>query len=151
IILSHEEGHQAFPYWHAQIIGIYHVMVWLKIQGGLTDARQMDILFVRWFGLDSAEGRSGWRARRMHSVGFMPDTDVLGPAFGFLDPREVIQMVHLIPDFVSGHMKELMTGPSTALQTCRPDGEYKQYYVAMFSDRDLFMWYRGGGVGHLGT
>ncbi|KAH8981983.1 hypothetical protein EDB86DRAFT_2812530 [Lactarius hatsudake] len=131
IVLSHEEGHQAFPYWHARIIGIYHVMVQLKVQGGLTDPRRMDVLFVRWFGLDSVEGRSGWRARRMHSVGFLPDTDVLGPAFGFLDPSEVIRMVHLIPDFVSGRTKELLIGPSMALRTCHPDGEYKQYYVAM--------------------
>ena len=84
----------------------------------LTDVQRMDVLFVRWFGLDSI---GGWRAQRMHSLGFLPDTDALGPAFGFLDPNEVIRMVHLIPDFVSGRT------------------------------HDLFMRYRGGGVGHLGT
>ncbi|KAH9021904.1 hypothetical protein EDB85DRAFT_2152096 [Lactarius pseudohatsudake] len=60
-------------------------------------------------------------------------------------------MVHLIPDFCSGRTTELLSGRSLAIQTHHPDGEYKQYYIAIFSDRDLFMRYRGGGVGHLGT
>lgn len=67
IVLSHEdssEEHPAFPYWHARIISIYHVMVRQKTQGntGLTDPIRMDVLFVRWFGLDSVGGRSGWHA-----------------------------------------------------------------------------------------
>jgi hypothetical protein len=88
----------------------------------------MDVLFVRWFGLDSI---GGWRAQQMHSVGFLPDTDTLGPAFGFLDPDEVIRMVHLIPDFVSGRTQDLLSRPSVAIQTPHADGEYKQYYVGM--------------------
>jgi hypothetical protein len=135
IVLAHEddsESKPAFPYWHARIVKIYHVMVRQKIQGtGLTEPRRMDVLFVRWFGLDSVDGHSGWRARRMHSVGFLPDTDTLGPAFGFLDPMQVIRMVHLIPDFASGRTNELLSGPSMAIQTDHPDGEYKQYYVGM--------------------
>jgi hypothetical protein len=88
IVLSHEDSSEeqpAFPYWHARIIGIYHVMVRQKTQGntGLTDPRRMDVLFIRWFGLDSVEGRSGWRARQMHSVGFLPDTDALGLHLAF--------------------------------------------------------------------
>lgn len=135
IVLSHEEnseGRQPFPYWHARIVGIYHVMIQLKNEDGLglTDARRMDILHVRWFGFDSAEGRSGWHARRLHSVGFLPDTDALGPAFGFLDPNEVIRMVHLIPDFASGRTKDLLGGSSMAFRDRHPDGEYKLYYVA---------------------
>lgn len=140
MVLSHEDGSEerpAFPYWHARIVGIYHVMVRQRTQGntGLTDPRRMDVLLVRWFGLDSGEGRSGWCARRMHSIGFLPDTDALGPAFGFLDPSEVIRMVHLIPDYVSGRTKDLLSGSSMAIQTRHPDGEYKSYYVAMYVRR----------------
>ena len=89
MVLAHEddssEAAPAFPYWHAWIVGIYHVMVRQRIPGGttLTDVQRMDVLLVRWFGLDSF---GGWRAQWMHSVGFLPDTDILGPAFGFLDP-----------------------------------------------------------------
>jgi hypothetical protein len=133
MVLAHEdsgEGAPAFPYWHARIVGIYHAMVRQRIPGGtmLTDVQRMDVLFVRWFGLDSI---GGWRAQRMHSVGFLPDTDALGPAFGFLDPAEVIRMVHMIPDFVLGHTQDLLSGPSMAIKTPYEDGEYRQYYVGM--------------------
>jgi hypothetical protein len=143
IVLAHEDGSEstpAFPYWHARIVGIYHVMVRQKTQGGmgLTDPQRMDVLLVRWLGLDSV-GQSGWRAQRMHSVGFLPDTDALGPAFGFLDPSEVIRMVHLIPDFSSGRTKELLSGPSMAIQTHHQDGEYKQHYVGMYVQDHLLV------------
>ena len=75
----------------------------------------MDVLFVRWFGFDSPDGQSGWHAQQMYKVGFLPDTDVHGPAFGFLDPNEVIQMVHMIPDFSFIRTRELLTGQSMAI------------------------------------
>ncbi len=137
IVLSHEdssEGQPAFPYWHARIIGIYHFMVRQRIKGtpGLTPPSRMDVLFVRWFGFDSADGQSGWGAQRMHTVGFLPDTNSHGPAFGFLDPEEVIRMVHLIPAFSFVRVNNLMTGPSMAVCAPHPDGEYPVYYVAMY-------------------
>ena len=67
----------------------------------------------------------------MHKVGFLPDTDAHGPAFGFLDPKEVIQMVHLIPDFTSVKTNELLTGESMAMPEPDLDGEYPTYRVAM--------------------
>ena len=74
-------------------------------------------------------------------------------------------MVHLIPDFSAIHTKALLTRDSIAIESPHPDGECPVYYVAMyidfhqilshpvprFSDRDLFMRYCGGGVGHLAT
>ena len=135
MVLSHEEdkdGHPPFPYWHARIVGIYHFMVQQRTDGGeLSAPSQMDVLFVRWFGFDSDDGRSGWRARHMHKVGFLPETNVYGPAFGFLDPSLVIRMVHLIPDFASDRTKALLTGKSIAMPDPHPDGEYSFYYVAM--------------------
>jgi hypothetical protein len=61
MVLAHEDSSEAtlaFPYWHARIVGIYHVMVRQRIPGGtmLTDVQRMDVLFVRWFGLDSISG-----------------------------------------------------------------------------------------------
>jgi hypothetical protein len=136
MVLSHEEGvggRAAFPYWHARIIGIYHFMVCERTEGeaGLSSPSQMDVLLVRWLGFDSPDGQSGWRARQLHKVGFLPDTDVHGPAFGFLDPREVIWMVHLIPDFASIRTKDLLTRQSIAILDSDLDGEYPMYYVAM--------------------
>ena len=135
MVLSHEdsiEGRPGFPYWHARIIGIYHLMVQERTEGaGLSPPTQMDVLFVRWFGFDSPDGQSGWRAQQMHKIGFLPDTDSQGPAFGFLDPNQVIRMVHLIPDFSSIRTKELLTGKSMAIRDPDPEGEYPVYYVAM--------------------
>jgi hypothetical protein len=98
----------------------------------LTDPLQMNILFVHWFGMDSPDGQSGWGAQWMHKVGFLPDTDAHGPAFGFLDPNKVIRMVHMIPVFSSVCVKNLITGPSMATCDPHPDGEYPVYYVAMY-------------------
>ena len=97
----------------------------------LGPSLQMDVLFVHWFGFDSPDGQSGWHARQMHKVGFLPDTDVHGPAFGFLDPNEVVWMVHLILDFTSVCTKELLTGQSMADPDPHPKGKYSVYYVAM--------------------
>ena len=108
-------------------------MVQEKTDGGaeLGPSLRMDVLFIRWFGFDSPDGQSGWHARQMHKVGFLPDTDAHGPAFGFLDPNEVIHMVHLIPDFASIRTKELLTGQSMAVPDPHLEGEYPVYYVAM--------------------
>ena len=103
-------------------------------------------------------------------MGFLPDTDEYGPAFGFLDPSQVLQMVHLILDFTAVCTKELLTGDSIAIDSPHPDRECPVYYVAMcvpilfigsllthppppprFSDQDIFMRYHGRGVGHLAT
>ena len=65
LILSHEDGtddHPPFPYWHARVIGIYHVMVQQKTEGGHSLPSRMDFLFVHWFGFDSPDGQSSWRA-----------------------------------------------------------------------------------------
>jgi hypothetical protein len=173
IVLSHQDeadGHTAFPYWHARIFGIYHFIVCKKTEGntGLSPSSQMDILLVCWFGFDSPDNQSDWGAWQLHKVGFLPDTDEFGPAFGFLDPSQVLWMVHLIPDFTAVCTNELLTGDSIAIDSPHPDRECPVYYVAMcvlilfigsllththprFSAWDIFMWYHGGGVRHLAT
>jgi hypothetical protein len=88
MVLSHEDGLDgcaAFPYWHARIVGIYHFMVCERTEGetGLTPPSQMDVLLVRWFGFDLPNGQSGWGARQLHKVSFLPDTDEHGPMFSF--------------------------------------------------------------------
>jgi hypothetical protein len=92
---------------------------------------RIDILFVRWFDFCSIDGDSGWRARRLHKIQFLPDDDSQGPAFGFLDPNEVIRMVHTIPDFSSDRTKELWVNPRVAKRDSHSDGEYPIYYIAM--------------------
>jgi hypothetical protein len=139
MVLSHEDGidgRPAFPYWHARIIKIFHLMVRERTdgendEGGVGPPVRMDILFVRWYGFDSPDGQSGWGARQLHRIGFLPDTDDDSHAFGFLDPNEVLQMVHLIPDFTTARTKTLLTGDSVAIPEPHAEGEYPVYYVAM--------------------
>jgi hypothetical protein len=142
MVLSHEdgvEGRPAFPYWHARIIRIYHVMVLERTEGelDLSSPLQMDVLLVCWFGFDSPDGQSGWGARQLHKVGFLPDSDIHGPAFGFLDPTEVLRMVHLILDFSAVCTNDLLTGNSIAIQSPHPDGKYLVYYVCYKSTTRL--------------
>ena len=135
IVLSHEDhelGEPPFPYWHACIIGIYHVMVCQRKDGSITKPERMDMLLVRWLGLDSPNGQTGWGAQRMHTVGFLPDDNTQGPPFGFLDPNAVIRMVHLIPVYDMGHTRNLLQMPSIADQSHgHEDGEFEAYYVGM--------------------
>jgi hypothetical protein len=49
----------------------------------------MEFLWVGWFGRDPG-WCSGWKARRLDSVGFIPEEDP--DAFGFLDPGQCCRL-----------------------------------------------------------
>ncbi|KAG2030227.1 hypothetical protein BDR03DRAFT_813570, partial [Suillus americanus] len=68
-------------------------------------------------------------------------------AFGFLDPDVVIWGTHLILAFEKGHNNGLL--PESFVR-CEADlgTDRLNFYVNTFIDRDMFMHYRGGGVGH---
>ncbi|GBE82229.1 hypothetical protein SCP_0406120 [Sparassis crispa] len=134
MVLSHEDGEDAdqHPYWLLPIS---------------RQPQHMDFLWVRWFGRDlTAPG--GFETRRLHRVGFV-DIDDYKP-FGFLNPDEVLRGVHLIPAFAHGRTSDLLP-PSIARHSEDNDEDWLFYYVNMFFDRDMFMRYLGGGVGHKGT
>ncbi|KAJ7077570.1 hypothetical protein C8R44DRAFT_911496, partial [Mycena epipterygia] len=57
----------------------------------------------------------------------------------------VIRGAHIIPAFAWGKTKELLAHGSVET-TDEEDWQY--YYVNFFVDRDMYMRYRGGGVGH---
>jgi hypothetical protein len=92
------------------------------------------------------------------------DQDSLGEAFGFLDPDSVIHRVHIIPAFAYSRTDTLL-GPSFVRKEEDLDMDWHYYYVNMyvlifkknyishcstyrFVDRDIFMRFRGGGIGH---
>ena len=64
----------------------------------------------------------------MHRVGFLPP-DVPG-AFGFLDPAEVIQGVHMIPAFAYETTNELGLGELIAHQA-GDNEDWQYFYVSM--------------------
>lgn len=66
---------------------------------------------------------------RLPKVAFVEESD--SDAFGFLDPRQVVRGVHLIPAFASGRgTSSLHYGKSLA----RPGGgldDWEEHYVGM--------------------
>jgi hypothetical protein len=136
MVLSHEDAtfEAPHPYWYARVVGIFYVLVQFRVPGlsALKEPERFNILWVHWLGLDSI-GSSGWAARRLHMLGFLPSNDSSGPAFGFLDPTQVIRGVHLIPAFSYGTTQELL-GPETSVAYQHPElgnQDYVAYYLGM--------------------
>ncbi|KAG2739152.1 hypothetical protein P692DRAFT_201873415 [Suillus brevipes Sb2] len=75
------------------------------------------------------------------------DQDNLAEAFGFLDPDSIIRRVHIIPAFAYSRTDTLL-GPSFVRKEEENDTDWRYYYLNMFVDRDTFMRFRGGGIGH---
>jgi hypothetical protein len=104
MVFSREDGEDAHPFWYARVIKIFHLFVSHsraapQVEHTRPEAQRMDILWVRWFGLDT-DARGGWTKKRLQGISFIP-WDEPGP-FGFLDPAQVIRGVHLIPNFPRG-------------------------------------------------
>lgn len=111
-----EEGKkECHPYWYACIIGIFHANVWhIRAMSKYSDLQKMEFLWVRWFGRDLRH-RAGWKECCLHRIGFA-DYD----SFGFLNPKEVIRGVHLLPAFAHGQTS-IHLGPSIAHQPSEND------------------------------
>jgi hypothetical protein len=124
MVLSCEDGGSAHPFWYARVIKIIHLSV--CHQGSAP--QRMDVLWVRWFGLD-ADMRGGWSKKRLHGISFIP-WDEPGAAFGFLDPAQVIRGVHLIPNFPRGRTGSRLP-PSIVRPECDGDEDWDGYYVNM--------------------
>ncbi|KAI9068226.1 hypothetical protein FKP32DRAFT_1562162 [Trametes sanguinea] len=137
-------------YWYAQVLGIYHVNVLEDItasSGSRPQPRRFDFLHIRWFGRDP-DWESGWAAKRLERIGFVPESDE--GAFDFLDPADVIRGCHLIPAFAEGRTRSLLGRSMLARPAsgANDDSDWERYYVNRFVDRDMFMRYLGGAVGH---
>ncbi|KAG6807859.1 hypothetical protein H0H93_000922 [Arthromyces matolae] len=104
----------------------------------------MELLWVRWYDVDS-KAQAGFEARRQFQVKFRSAN-----SFGFVDPANVLRATHLIPNFYRGRTDQYL-GPSISRREDEGDKDYERYYVNMFVDRDMFMRYTGGGIGHLST
>ncbi|KAF9237876.1 hypothetical protein BU15DRAFT_48194 [Melanogaster broomeanus] len=155
MVLLHETDALRHPYWYARVIRTFHVNI--RYYGDSSNApsrdsesQRMNVLFVRWFGRDTVHS-AGFSARRLYRVGFLTE-----------DPELVIRGVHLIPAFSEGRTPDYL-GPSfvrpeedqdedwrTLMSTCESSAMViaYAYMFTRFVDRDMFMRFRGGGVGH---
>ena len=127
MVLLQEDDANAHPYWYACIIGIYHALIRHESS---PEPILIKFFLVRWYGLDlDRSSRFGWKTHRLPKVGFVPnDPDSGSPAFGFLNPAQVIQGVHLIPCFSEGLTGEFLES-SLAWLPDEGDLDWRCYYV----------------------
>ncbi|GJE96476.1 hypothetical protein PsYK624_126730 [Phanerochaete sordida] len=159
MVLGHDEDDDPHPhpYWYARVLTMFHVRARYVPRGAPVNHgipyQDVEVLYVRWSGRDTSV-QGGFGSRRLHLVGFVESS--LPDAFGFMDPKEVIRGAHLVPAFRFGRTTELL-GPSAAryIDPEAPpetkDEDWRFYYVNNFVDRDMFMRFLGGGVGHRAT
>ncbi|KAI0672334.1 hypothetical protein C8Q78DRAFT_971002 [Trametes maxima] len=144
------------PYWYARVLKIFHVNC--RIGGGASvdsEIERADVVFVRWFRLDTT-ALGGFSKKRLHRLEFVPETDPTDEAFGFVNPADVVRCAHLIPAFTYGRTRNLLSrslarnGAGASEIAEEQDTDFRFYYVNVFVDRDMFMRYWGGGIGHQG-
>ncbi|KIO20788.1 hypothetical protein M407DRAFT_219893, partial [Tulasnella calospora MUT 4182] len=127
-------------FWYARVLGIFHLQV-VNTTSTRRIPQRMDVLWIRWLGEDPEYvGNIG--VRKLERVGYVPE----GPyAFGFVDPDLVVRAAHLIPSFIYGKTDDLLT---RSLYWDSQDGDWENYYVNPFVDRDMLSRFLGTGVGH---
>ncbi|CDO77563.1 hypothetical protein BN946_scf184912.g62 [Trametes cinnabarina] len=139
------------PYLYARVIKVLHINVCLVDTPG-SEFDRVDVLWVRWFRLDPSF-TGGFETKRLHRLQFVP-IDSQEDSFGFIDPCDIVRGAHLIPAFTHGRTADLLAGPTVARQEASSEEDrntdFKYHYVNIFVDRDMFMRYYGGGIGHHG-
>ena len=123
---SRDEAH---PFWYAQIIRAFRVQVLFCPDGIRPSMQNMDVLWVRWLGIDQ-DHRWGLRKARLPKVGFVPDRPDHIP-FGFLEPSLVIRGCHLIPAFSDGRTSELLQKGASLARLPGEADDWAAFYVNM--------------------
>ncbi|KAI0310493.1 hypothetical protein OF83DRAFT_1019709, partial [Amylostereum chailletii] len=150
MVLSPDDDGTKVPYWFACVLNILHVnVIYCRPSSTSKKAQRLDILWVWWFGLTTEPAmEGGWAKKQLHAVHFiLQDED---SPFSFINPDQVVRAAHLVPAFKYG-MTEQRLDPLIACKDEEKDMDWEMFYINMFVDRDMFMRFRGGGVGHLST
>ncbi|KAL5537155.1 hypothetical protein ACEPAF_978 [Sanghuangporus sanghuang] len=146
VMLLSADTNGSHPYMYARIVRLFHLQVAYSGPGQTHQSfRRMDVAWVRWFHIDSSSSFS-ISAKRLPQLRFPHYTNT--SAFGFINPDLIVRATHVIPKFSSGKTRYTLPKcivPSKSKET----NDYLVYYVNIFVDRDMFMRYRGGGIGHL--
>ncbi|KAF7974699.1 hypothetical protein HWV62_11479 [Athelia sp. TMB] len=147
MVMSPETEEGAHPYWYARVLGVFHVKFLHVGPASKSSSEQhMEVLWVRWFGVVPGH-RYGFETGRLPKIGFVPE-DMPAP-FGFLDPSLVIRGCHLIPAFEDLRTSSLLSVSPSAGRPVYDTDDWAAFYVNWFVDRDMFMRYVGGGIGHM--
>ncbi|KAI0350553.1 hypothetical protein OH77DRAFT_1488941 [Trametes cingulata] len=133
------------PYLYARVISIFHVNAFLLGPNDTeADPELIHVLWIRWFEVDTSVP-AGFEARRPYRLRFAQLDE---EPFTFIAPSQVLRGVHIIPAFHHGRSDVALPYASVTRGADCANDDYKYYYVGMWSDRDLFMRFLGGGVGH---
>ena len=114
------------PFVYAKILGIYHAKVIYKGQR----PERMDFVHVRWLYYDY-DRPGGWDNQRLDCLGYLTcrtDEDILD-SFDFIDPDDIVRACHLIPDFNSGTVADLLSGAHSLAHDDPKFGDWSKYYV----------------------
>ena len=129
MILAPKENEDSHPYWYGRILGIFHADVHhVGPHSRSMQSQKMEFLFVCLFGMDTTP-TPGWKRKRLHRLAFVPGNDE--QVFGFIDPSQIILVVHLIPVFKWGKVTKLLTKSVIAHGMSDPIHDWQLYYVSM--------------------
>lgn len=113
---------EAYPFWYARVLGIFHTNVVYMGQGNRNlHPRRMEFLWVRWYDLKKA---GSWVPLRLDEVCFPRILDE--DSFGFLDPGDVLRVCHIIPCFRMGQVGSESQPGAEGIQDRH---DWKVYYV----------------------
>ncbi|OSC98561.1 hypothetical protein PYCCODRAFT_1454293 [Trametes coccinea BRFM310] len=131
------------PYLYARVLGMFHVNAYIAGHAN-EEPTLLQVLWIRWYNFDET---SPWgpESGRLPRVSFAPLDD---EPFGFIAPDQVLRGVHLIPAFAHGLSDSALPGYSIARLEDEEDQDFCYYYIGIFVDRDMFMRFLGGGIGH---
>lgn len=115
------------PYSFARVEGIFRVKIYYSGTSPPLQ-KEMDVLWVRWYGLCN-EDEMGWENRRLPAMGFMDETNEDWPAYGFVDPEDVIRTMHLIPNYRFDPDLRPGQNVNPFLQGRATVEEYDEYYL----------------------
>jgi hypothetical protein len=118
------------PYWYAKILGIFHVNVRLLDH---TEIDRVEFLWVHWFGREPGH-EGGFESRRLHRIGLIDSKD--STSYGFINPRDILRGVHLIPAFSENLMVQERDVDDEDNNSDDDDDDTENpdfYYVSMYA------------------
>ena len=134
-----EEGDTTrHPYWYAKILGIFHVNVRLSDR---MEIDRMEFLWVHWFGREPGH-EGGFESRRLHRIGLTDSED--STSYGFINPRDVLRGVHLIPAFSTNLVVQERDVDDEGDNSDDDNTENPDfYYVSMYAVIELVFFHTG--------
>lgn len=106
------------PWSYACVLGIFHTMVRI----GIGPDTKTPFLWVRYFKTDRAGSAAAKHLERVQYVCVAQDGP---PAFGFVNPADVIRGLHLLPDFEHRFTHDYLNRkPSFAYNTKKGDRRF---------------------------